>query len=238
MLSENKTITILSVLAAILFVFAFFMVIFYAPIEVNMGLVQKVFYFHMSAAWVGMLAFLMAAVFGILYLVHKDLKWDRLIASSVEIGLLFTVICILSGMIWARPIWNTWWTWDPRLTTVTIMAFTYIAFMLLRRSMDEPSKRAQFSAIYAIIGFVTVPLTFFSARLLRTIHPVIFGSGEVDMNLNQPMLTTMFISLAAFTVMYVALLLQRARLMKAEETLMQLRLQTESDADWEDQADA
>ncbi len=238
MLSENKTITILSVFTAILFVFAFFMVIFYAPIEVNMGLVQKVFYFHMSAAWVGMLAFLMAAVFGILYLVHKDLKWDRLIASSVEIGLLFTVICILSGMIWARPIWNTWWTWDPRLTTVTIMAFTYIAFILLRRSMDEPSKRAQFSAIYAIIGFVTVPLTFFSARLLRTIHPVIFGSGEVDMNLNQPMLTTMFISLAAFTVMYVALLLQRAHLMKAEETLMQLRLQTESDADWEDQADA
>ena len=238
MLSENKTITFLSVLAAVLFVFAFFMVIFYAPIEVNMGLVQKVFYFHMSAAWVGMLAFLMAAVFGILYLVHKDLKWDRLIASSVEIGLLFTVICILSGMIWARPIWNTWWTWDPRLTTVTIMAFTYIAFILLRRSMDEPSKRAQFSAIYAIIGFVTVPLTFFSARLLRTIHPVIFGSGEVDMNLNQPMLTTMFISLAAFTVMYVALLLQRAHLMQAEETLMQLRLQTESDADWEDQADA
>ena len=238
MLSENKTITFLSILAAVHFVFAFFMVIFYAPIEVNMGLVQKVFYFHMSAAWVGMLAFLMAAVFGILYLVHKDLKWDRLIASSVEIGLLFTVICILSGMIWARPIWNTWWTWDPRLTTVTIMAFTYIAFMLLRRSMDEPSKRAQFSAIYAIIGFVTVPLTFFSARLLRTIHPVIFGSGEVDMNLNQPMLTTMFISLGAFTVMYVALLLQRARLMKAEETLMQLRLQTESDADWEDQADA
>ena len=238
MLSENKTITILSVFTAILFVFAFFMVIFYAPIEVNMGLVQKVFYFHMSAAWVGMLAFLMAAVFGILYLVHKDLKWDRLLASSVEIGLLFTVICILSGMIWARPIWNTWWTWDPRLTTVTIMAFTYIAFILLRRSMDEPSKRAQFSAIYAIIGFVTVPLTFFSARLLRTIHPVIFGSGEVDMNLNQPMLTTMFISLAAFTVMYVALLLQRARLMKAEETLMQLRMHTEIDADWEDQTDA
>ncbi len=238
MLSENKTITILSILAAILFVFAFFMVIFYAPIEVNMGLVQKVFYFHMSAAWVGMLAFLMAAVFGILYLVHKDLKWDRLLASSVEIGLLFTVICILSGMIWARPIWNTWWTWDPRLTTVTIMAFTYIAFILLRRSMDEPSKRAQFSAIYAIIGFVTVPLTFFSARLLRTIHPIIFGSGGVDMNLNQPMLTTMFISLGAFTVMYAALLLQRARLMQVEETLMQLNLHTEIDSDWEDQADA
>lgn len=238
MSSENKSLTILSILAAILFLFAFFMVIFYAPIEVNMGLVQKVFYFHMSAAWVGMLAFLMAAIFSILYLVHKDLKWDILNAASVEIGLLFTVICILSGMIWARPIWNTWWTWDPRLTTVTIMAFTYIAFILLRRSMDEPSKRAQFSAIYAIIGFVTVPLTFFSARLLRTIHPIIFGSGEIEMNLSQPMLMTMFISLAAFTVMYVALLMQRARLMREEELVAQLRARNEVDSDWEENTNA
>jgi len=185
-----------------------------------------------------MLAFLMSAIFGILYLAKKDFKWDTLNAASVEIGLLFTVICILSGMIWARPIWNTWWTWDPRLTTVTIMAFTYIAFILLRRSMDEPGKRAQFSAIYAIIGFITVPLTFFSARLLRTIHPVIFGSSEIDMNLNQPMLTTMFISLGAFTVMYVALLLQRAHLMHAAEELNQMRMHNEIDEEWEEQGNA
>jgi len=139
---------------------------------------------------------------------------------------------------WARPIWNTWWTWDPRLTTVTIMAFTYIAFILLRRSMDEPSKRAQFSAIYAIIGFVTVPLTFFSARLLRTIHPIIFGSGEIEMNLSQSMLMTMFISLAAFTVMYVALLMQRARLMREEELVAQLRARNEVDSDWEENTNA
>ena len=238
MSSKNKNVTILSVVAALLFVFAFLVVIFYAPIEVNMGLVQKVFYFHMSAAWVGMLAFLMSAIFGILYLVRKDLKWDTFNAASVEIGLMFTVICIFSGMIWARPIWNTWWTWDPRLTTVTIMAFTYIAFILLRRGIDEPGKRAQFSAIYAIVGFVTVPLTFFSARLLRTIHPVIFGGSQVDMNLNQPMLTTMFVSLGAFTVMYFAILLQRVRLMREEQELNALQARAEIDTEWEDQENA
>lgn len=104
--------------------------------------------------------------------------------------------------------------------------------------MDEPGKRAQFSAIYAIVGFVTVPLTFFSARLLRTIHPVIFGGSQVDMNLNQPMLTTMFVSLGAFTVMYFAILLQRVRLMREEQELNALQARAEIDTEWEDQENA
>ena len=222
----------LSILAFALVLFAFVRVLFFTPVEQTMGLVQKVFYFHMSAAWVGMLAFLAAAAFGILYLSRKDLKWDTLTAASVEVGLLFTVICILSGMIWARPIWNTWWTWDPRLTTVTIMAFTYIAFILLRRGVDNPVRRARFSAVYAIIGFISVPLTFFSARLLRTIHPVVFGGGETEMNLNPQMVGTLLISLAAFTVLYIALLLQRARLMAQQEELNQQMAALDGDYDW------
>ena len=150
----------------------------------------------------------------------------------MEVGLLFTVICIISGMIWARPIWNTWWTWDPRLTTVTIMAFTYIAFILLRRGVDNPTRRARFSAVYAVIGFISVPLTFFSARLLRTIHPVVFGGGEADMNLNAQMLTTLFISLGAFTVLYAVLLLHRARLMAQQEELNQKLAADDGSYDW------
>jgi len=232
MSSRNKFLSYLSILAFALVLFAFVRVLFFTPVEQTMGLVQKVFYFHMSAAWVGMLAFLAAAAFGILYLSRKDLKWDTLTAASVEVGLLFTVICILSGMIWARPIWNTWWTWDPRLTTVTIMAFTYIAFILLRRGVDNPARRARFSAVYAIIGFISVPLTFFSARLLRTIHPVVFGGGETEMNLNPQMVATLFISLAAFTVLYIALLLQRARLMAQQEKLNQQMAALDGDYDW------
>lgn len=220
MSSKNNHLKGLSLLSLVLIAGAFAMVLFYAPIELNMGLVQKVFYFHMAAAWVGMLAFLMAVIFAIQYLRTRDLKWDYLEASSVEIGLIFTLVCNFSGMIWAKAAWNTWWTWDPRLTTMTIMAFTYIAYLLLRRGVDDPQKRAQFCAIYAIIGFATVPLTFFSSRLLRTIHPVLFGSGAaIDMNLTPEMLHTIIASVIAFTVLYVALLIFRADIMTRQEAL-------------------
>jgi len=216
MLSRNNVLRILSVLAGVLITVAFAMVLFYAPIELNMGLVQKVFYFHMAAAWVGMLAFLMAVIFAIQFLRIRDLKWDYLEASSVEIGLVFTLVANFSGMIWAKAAWNTWWTWDPRLTTTTIMAFTYIAYLLLWRGVDDPQKRAQFGAIYAIIGFATVPLTFFSARLLRTIHPILIGAG-MDMNLTPEMLHTMIVSVIAFTVLYSALVIFRADIMTRQE---------------------
>ena len=220
MSSRNNVIQTLSILAGLLITAAFAMVLFYAPIELNMGLVQKVFYFHMAAAWVGMLAFLGAVIFAIQYLRTRDLKWDYFEASSIEIGLIFTMVCNFSGMIWAKAAWNTWWTWDPRLTTTTIMAFTYIAYLLLRRGVDDPQKRAQFGAIYAIIGFATVPLVFFSARLLRTIHPVLFGTGAgMEMNLTPEMLHTMIVSVIAFSVLYVAVLLFRQKLMTNQETL-------------------
>lgn len=132
MSSENKKLKILSYVACFMVLGAFAMVLFYAPIEQNMGIVQKVFFFHVSAAWIGMLAFLVAAICGILYLTKKRMIFDPIAFSAVEIGLLFTAIANFSGMIWAKPIWNTWWTWDPRLTTMTIMAFTYIGYLLLR----------------------------------------------------------------------------------------------------------
>lgn len=213
MLSWNKNIRLLAVFSALLILIAFGLVLYYAPVEQNMGLVQKVFYFHVSAAWLGMLAFLVAAVCAVLYLRKADLVLDAYAAASVEIGLLFTAIANFTGMIWARPVWNTWWTWDPRLTTMTIMAFTYIAYFLLRRGIDDPLKKARFGAIYLIIGFATVPLTFFSARLLRTIHPTVFGSaGTGDMAMTPQMFQTMGFSIFAFSVLFGLLLVVRTRL--------------------------
>jgi len=222
MSSQTKTIRVLFIVAALLITGAFALVLLYAPPEQTMGLVQKVFYFHMACAWIGMLSFLVAAVSGILYLSKKELRWDRFEASAVEIGLIFILVANFSGMIWAKAAWNTWWTWDPRLTTTTIMGFTYVAYLLLRRGMDDPAKRAQFGAIYALIGFITVPMTFFSARYLRTIHPILFGTGAEKMALTPKMLHTMGFSLVAFTVLFVALLLYRERLMAAEEELLAL----------------
>ncbi len=228
MLSANKNLKLLSFLALLLVVAAFAMVLFYAPIELNMGIVQKVFYFHVSAAWIGMLAFLVAAVCGVIYLSKKQLTYDFIAFSAVEIGLLFTAIANFTGMIWAKPIWNTWWTWDPRLTTMTIMAFTYIGYLLLRRGVDNPEKRARFGSVYAIIGFASVPLTFFSSRLLRTIHPTIFGADTGDMAMTPAMYHTMAVSIAAFTILFAALLWYRSILAAHESELETLRQQSEA----------
>lgn len=232
MSSENKKLKILSYVAFFMVLGAFAMVLFYAPIEQNMGIVQKVFFFHVSAAWIGMLAFLVAAVCGILYLTKKRIIFDPIAFSAVEIGLLFTAIANFSGMIWAKPIWNTWWTWDPRLTTVTIMELVYFAYLMLRNGIEEPERRARFGAVYAIIGFVSVPLTFFSIRLFRTIHPVVVGgsdpaaTGAFDMT--PLMLQTFLFSLFTFTVIYVDLLWNRIRLGKLAQSVEQLKLRLQS----------
>ena len=211
-----RGLKILTWITGIVFLVALYMTLVYAPREAVMGDVQRVFYFHVATGWVGALAFLVAFVAGIVYLIKSDLKWDELAVASVEIGIVFTFINVVTGAIWARPIWNTWWTWDPRLVTATIMLLAYIAYMLLRQGIEDPERRARFGAIYAIVAFISVPLTFLSIRLFRTIHPVVIGSGdptaEGSFDMTQQMQTAFFFSLFTFTLVYVTLLWYRVRL--------------------------
>lgn len=232
MLQKPKLLTVLDVAAMASFLAATALVFFYAPLERVMGAVQKVFYFHVAAGWVGMLSFLVAAIVGIIYLIRKDLKWDSVGVAAVEIGIVFTLINVVTGAIWARPIWNTWWTWDPRLTTATIMVLVYFAYLMLRSGIEEPERRARFGAVYAIVGFLSVPLTFFSIRLFRTIHPVVIGSndpgamGAFDMT---PTMTQVFLfSLVAFTIVYFDLLWHRIRLGRLAERVESLRLKVQA----------
>ena len=169
---------ILDWLSLILLGIGAYLSILWAPQEAVMGDVQRIFYFHVAAGWAGMIGFLLAVFSAIMYLVKGDLKWDVIGLAGIEIGLVFSLINIVTGSIWARPIWNTWWTWDPRLVTATIMELVYVAYLMLRQGIDEPEKRARFGAIYAILGFVSVPLSFLSIRIWRTIHPVVIGSGD------------------------------------------------------------
>lgn len=226
--ARPRLLTIIDTITIVMLVIAIGMVFFYAPTEAVMGNVQKVFYFHVSAAWVGMLSFLVAAIAGIAYLRSADRKWDRLGLASVEIGIAFIFISIVTGSIWARPIWNTWWTWDPRLTTVTIMELIYLAYLMLRSGIEDPDRRARFGAVYAIIGAISVPLTFFSARLYRTIHPVVIGSGDPSaqgtFDMTPRMLQTFMFSLVTFTFIFISLLWHRVRLGKLAEKVEQLKL--------------
>ena len=195
-----------------------------------MGQVQKVFYFHVAAGWVGMLGFLVAAISGIAYLRTGSRKWDIAGLASVEIGMTFAFINIVTGSIWARPIWNTWWTWDPRLTTATIMELIYAAYLMLRSGLEDPNRRARFGAVYAIVGFISVPLTFFSARLFRTIHPVVIGTNqpgaEGSFDMTPKMLQTFLFSLLTFSFIFADLLWHRIRLGRLADRVEQLKLKT------------
>lgn len=225
---KPRFLTILDGVTVLLLVIATGMVFFYAPTEAVMGNVQRVFYFHVAAGWVGMLSFFAAAFAGIAYLRSGDHKWDIVGLSAVEIGIAFIFINIVTGSIWARPIWNTWWTWDPRLTTATIMELIYAAYIMLRSGIEDPDRRARFGAVYAIVGVISVPLTFFSARLFRTIHPVVIGgsdpSAQGTFDMTPKMLQTFMFSLLTFSFIFADLLWHRIRLGRLSEKVEQMKL--------------
>ena len=228
MQTKPRLLTVLDFVTAALFVLATGMVFFYAPLEAVMGQVQRVFYFHVAAGWVGMLSFLVAAIAGVVYLTSSNRKWDIVSLSAIEIGIVFAFINIVSGSIWARPIWNTWWTWDPRLTTATVMELIYAAYLMLRSGIEDPDRRARFGAVYAIVGFLSVPLTFFSARLFRTIHPVVIGTNqpgaEGAFDMTADMRLVFFFSLFTFTIIFIDLLWHRIRLGRLQDKVEQLKL--------------
>jgi len=224
-----RNLKILTGITSALFVIALYMVFFHAPREAVMGDVQRVFYFHVAAGWVGFLAFLVTFSLGIVYLITRDRKWDRIAVASVEVGVVFTFINIASGSIWARPIWNTWWTWDPRLVTATVMLLLYVAYLMLRQGIDDPDRRARFGSVYGIVAFVSVPITFLSIRIWRTIHPVVIGSGDPSgegaFDMTQPMLQAFMFSLLTFTFIYMTLLWYRVRLGRLSEKVEERKME-------------
>jgi heme exporter protein C len=222
---QPRALKILNVLSALLVLVAFLMAMFYAPLEKVMGEVQRVFYFHVATAWVGMLGFIVAAVVAVIYLRTQDLKWDVIGMAAVEISLVFFLIAIVLGSIWARPAWGTWWTWEPRLTTAAILEMIYLAYLLLRQGIDDPDRRARFGAVYTLLGGLSVPLTFLSIRIFRTIHPVVIGGGGSEkMSMTGSMVVTMLFSIAVFSLVFVTLFWHRIRLGRFAVHVEQLKL--------------
>lgn len=174
--SRNRALQIASWVAGILFVGTFFTNFVYVGTEVTQGNVQRIFYLHLGTFFGSFVLFIAALVGGIQYLRTRNDKWDTLELSAIEMGLGFSLVNIVTGAVWARPIWNTWWTWDPRLTTVTIMWLTYAAYLMLRAGIEDPERRKRFAAVYAIIAFSSVILTVVIIRVRPdTIHPQNIG---------------------------------------------------------------
>ncbi len=203
---------------------AIYMVFIYAPPDVTLGEVQRIFYFHVSSAWIAFLAFFLVFLASILYLKSRSRRWDILASSSAEIGVILTTLVLITGSIWAKPIWNTWWTWDSRLTTTLVLWLIYVAYLMLR-SYSEREQGARFAAVFAIVGFLDVPIVFMSIRWWRTQHPgPVIATSEGGLAL--PMLYTLLVSLAAFTLFFVYLLLVRIELEKIQDEIENLKIKS------------
>jgi heme exporter protein C len=165
--------------AGVLLIVGILLAFWYSPTDASsMGFSQKIFYYHVPIAASAFVAFGVAFVAAIAYLRTQDLKWDRLGYVGVRIGLLFSILVMATGMIWGKAAWGVWWAWEPRLTTYLLACFLYAAYWVLRSVVDEEDRRATYAAVFAIIAFIDVPITFFATRFLpEGLHPVVVGPG-------------------------------------------------------------
>lgn len=193
---------------------------------------QRIFYVHMGCNF-GALAGYLVSLFGSLgYLFTRNLDWDRVTQSAIEVGTICGMGTIITGIFWAKPTWNTYWTWDPRLTTATITVLLYIAYLLFRNGIDGRATRARFGSIYALVAFLSLPLTFYSARWFRSIHPVVFdSSGNPDEQggflIGPSMGQTVGMAAIAFSLLFTSLMLYRWRQLRLEDRLNELREELE-----------
>ncbi|MBN2355719.1 cytochrome c biogenesis protein CcsA [candidate division KSB1 bacterium] len=204
---------------------ALYMVFIYAPTERTMGEVQRIFYFHVPSAWISFLAFMVVCIAGIAFLRTGKARWDRLAACSAEIGVLFITIVLLTGPLWAKPVWNVYWTWDARLTTSFVLWLVYIAYLMIRSYATDQERGARFAAVFGIIGFIDVPIVYMSIRWWRTLHPSPVIAGGQDSGLAPEMLVTLIVSLAAFTFLYMTLLTMYYDLKTLQSKIAQIQHQ-------------
>lgn len=188
-----------------------------APPDALQGEVQRLMYVHVPAAWLAYLSFFVVFVSSVAYLRTSRTRWDRVAAASAEIGVLFTALAIVLGALWGKPVWGTWWTWDPRLTTTAMLLLIYISYIAVRRITDSPTRRARWSAVIGVVGFVDVPIVHLSVVWWRSLHQqstvLRVGGAQIEGS----MLTALLVAVGAFTIVYAYLMAVRLRVGRLEE---------------------
>jgi heme exporter protein C len=187
-----------------------YMVFAWVPTEADQGIVQRIFYFHVPCAWVAFAAFGLVAICGIFYLWLGQQVWDDLGYAAAESGMVFCTLVLITGSLWAKPIWGAWWTWDSRLTTTLILWLLYGGYLLLRAMADDTAQVARFAAVIGIVAAADVPVVIVSVRLWRTIHPAVLVTRQGGHGLEDPrMVVTLLVAMVAFTALFAWILMLR-----------------------------
>jgi len=201
-----------------------YLIFMVAPTDSVLGHVQRVFYFHVPIAIMSFLAFFVVFLASLVYLIRRGTRWDSVAHSAAEVGVIFVTLALLTGTLWARPVWNTWWAWEPRLTTTLILWLIYVAYLMVRAYAPNRARAAVYSAVVGIIGFVDVPIVYYSVQWWRGIHPApVVGPLAAPDALDRTMLAILLFSLATFAVLFLYLLLQRMSLRDTEDQVIELR---------------
>jgi heme exporter protein C len=210
------------------------LVFFYAPAEKVMGMVQKIFYVHVPIAWIAFMAFFVTFVFSILFLIKRKRIYDTYAYVSAEIGVVFTTLVLLTGMLWGRSSWNSWWSWEPRLTTSLILWFIYVAYVMIRQMDGVWEKKARLAAVFGIVGFVDVPIVFMAIRWWETkFHPVVFGEGanQTGGGIEPQMLVALLVMIGFTSLLYSFLLVRGVALEKMKIKVDQYKEQLRESID-------
>jgi heme exporter protein C len=188
---------------------------------------QRIFYLHMGCNFGALAGYLVSLTGSVLYLFTRNLEWDRATQAGIEVGTVCALGTIATGVFWAKPTWNTYWTWDPRLTTATITVLLYIAYLLFRNGIDNRHTRARFGSIYALFAFISLPLTYYSARWFRSIHPVVFAGDNPEAEgafaIGATMSQTLGVAAVAFALLVSTLMIHRWRQLRVEDRIAELR---------------
>ncbi len=217
--------TWLGIVTGALMLAALFMVFVYVPTEAEQGIVQRIFYFHVPIAWVTFAAFGLVAISGVFYLWMRQEVWDELGYAAAETGMVFCTLMLITGSIWGKPIWGTWWTWDSRLTTSLILWLLYGGYLVLRALADDTPETARLAAVVGIVGALDVPIIIVSVRLWRTIHPAVLVTRQGSHGLEDPrMIETLLVAMVAFTAFFLWLFWLRFAQLRARARISRLKL--------------
>ncbi len=187
------------------------------PPDAVQGDLQRIMYVHVPSAWLAYLSFTVTLIASVAYLRVRSLRWDRLAGASAEVGVVFTGLALATGMIWGKPVWGVWWTWDARLVLTAVMFFVYLGYLALRRSFEDPEIRAQRSAVLGIVAVLQIPIVHFSVTWWRGLHQPPTVLRPDNPQIDAPLLFALLMAVAAFTVVFAALVSRRAELTAAED---------------------